>query len=82
MAGEFLTHYSNDPSIQIETNKAAGGNYWDPLLRTLYRQQTIYANGLVPFAMQQLPGGAQSMTVTYDMDFHPDTTELGMRDLT
>ena len=74
MANEtLLTYYGTDPWMNIDKNQRA---WYDPTLQSMYRKSTVYADGIVPYAVQPLlPMNASQMTFTSVYDFEPNTTE-------
>lgn len=79
MADLFTTNYSTDPWEGIATNQR---QWYDGLLRRVYRQNTVYTD-LVPFVTQpMLQHNARTMTLNMAFDFHANTDAIGWRDTT
>ncbi len=77
MAEALFTTYGSDPWEKIATNQRT---WYDPILRGVYRRDTVYANGLVPYATQQmLPTNATEMVFNQAFDFEPSPGEIPLR---
>lgn len=73
-----LTYYGTDPWENVDKNQR---QWYDPLLQQIFRRQTVYT-GLVPYATQpMLDARTTRMTITMTLDFHPDFSEIGLRQL-
>lgn len=77
MAEVLQTYYGVDPWENISQNQRV---WYDPILQQLFRRQTVYSNGLIPFATQPLlPVNASEMIIPMVYDFEPSTAALGLR---
>lgn len=74
MPETFATFYSTDPWAQIDKNQRT---WYDPMLQTVFRRNTVYSGGLVPFVTQPLlPMNAQEMVFNQVYDFEPSIGEV------
>ena len=74
MSTAFLTYYGQDPWSNIDKNQRT---WYDPTLQMLYRRNTVYSNGLVPYVTQPLlPMNAQEMVFPMVFDFEPEIGEI------
>ena len=76
MALDFFTQYGTDPWSNISSNQRT---WYDPILKSVYRANTIYTS-MVPYATQRLlPHNAKQMVFNFAFDYLPQTDAIDSR---